>query len=255
MGHDLTDSYLPFWPVGLSEVPKRAIPFVHHLNELHRRSCYFDRVWLRLQWAYPSITGFIRTDELERLEDAGKTDLPIFEAFSFARHRKLVNDFELMRASSDALACVAPDLFDERCEVWGELMTDDDDEWTAPGNINRTRKLSVTGYLFCVEVVHSILAKRELELGMLREGHHLALWKAESQKLGASLGGKRSAETRRAGRRADPAKVLNDVELLIKAGKSKRNVAGIIAARSGVTADHVRKILRDALKGKTEVGS
>lgn len=237
---------LPYWPVGPSEVSDEAWSFACHLNDLHARSRYFDRVWARLQWLHPSQAGFIRTDELEAMEERGEAEHPVFDAFAHARWRKTGDDFDLMQYLCDALACVAPDLFDERCSIFGELMGDSGDIWIAPSNPNKSGKLEVAGFLFAVEFAHSIYAKRELELGMLRHGHHLALWRAESQKLGASLGGKRSAATRQANRRADPGEIVCAAEKLLTDGQSERNIAGIIAARFGVTSDHVRKILRKA---------
>jgi hypothetical protein len=223
-----------------------AWPFVDHLNGLHRKCVYFDRVWLRLQWLHPFQSGFIRTDELEGLEDEGSADQPVRRVFGFAKSQKIKDDLNLMQYLSDSLACVAPDLFDERCALFGELMDESSDHWVAPSNPNKGGNLTVSGFLFSVEFAHSIFAKRELELAMLREGHHLSLWKADSQKLGARVGGMRSAETRRLNRKVDPVKIVSDAETLVRAGQDRRYVAGIIAARIGVSSDYVRKILRDS---------
>jgi len=239
---------LPYWPVAAEEVSIEAWPFVSHLNDLHRRSVYFDRVWRRLQWLNPTQDGFVRTDELERIEDSTDFVHPLLTAFQFARMQKTKADMELMQHLSDALACVAPSLFDQRCAVYGEIVGEASDVWVAPSNPNKDGGLSVGGYLFCVEFAHAIYAKRDLELGMLRYGHHLALWKADSQKLGASIGGIRSAETRRANRKVDPAKIVKDAESLVRAGQAERYVAGILASRLGVSRDYVRKILRDSKK-------
>lgn len=239
---------LPYWPVSPSEVSADAWPFVCHLNDLYRRSVYFDRVWLRLQWLHPFQAGFIRADELEKLEDACDTEHPLLSAFCVARTHKSKADFELMQHLCDSLACVAPDLFDERCVLFGERMGESSHLWVAPPNPNKGGRLAVAGFLFSVEFAHAIYAKRELELGLLMGGHHLALWRADSQKLGASVGGVRSAEARRANRKADPAKIIKDAESLIQAGQSERYIAGIIATRIGVTSDYVRKILRESKK-------
>ena len=251
----LTTSWLPYWPVHPHDVSNKAWPFVHHLNELHQQSRFFDRVWSRLQWVHPTQIGFIRTDEMEEMHDKGHPNQALMDAFCFARNRKFRDDFFIMETLSDALSFVAPKIFDQRLAMFGKLMAEDNEEWRAPVNGNKTGKIIVTAFLFCVQQAQSVLAKRDLELGKLREGHYLSLWKAEAQKLGAIQGGRRSAETRQANRRADPAKIVSDAKALLTSGKSERQLASIIAARSGVTADHIRKIMRDAKINKTEEGS
>ena len=236
------------------EAPSEAWPFVCHLNDIHRRTRYFDRAWMCINWAYPSPSGYIGTSQLHEIYVRGGSDLPIVEVFRRAYFRKISDDLALARALCDALACVAPDLYDERVSTFADLMAETGDEWEAPPNANSDRKLTVSGFLYCVEWANSILAKRDLELGKLQEGHYLALWNSDKQKLGAQRGGNESAISRRLKRKADPAKIRSDAETLRAGGQEDRYIASIIAGRCGVTADYIRRLLKEE-KIRPEHGS
>lgn len=71
-------------------------------------------------------------------------------------------------------------------------------------------------------------------------------------KQGASEGGKKSARARqKTSSTSDPAKLLQDRQRLLDAGRHTSEVAGILASRYGVTAATIRRKLNQAIKGQT----
>lgn len=234
---------LPYWPCHPSDVSKEAWPFAHHLNELHRKSMFFDRVWQRIEW-HRDDGSKARTPVMDRLFASGVESRELW-AFAQAQSSKWRDDLEVARALSDALAMIAPDLFDARTRLFEELGEDREGvAWVSPGNPNEDRQLNVTGYLCCIETVHAIFGQRFLELEQLRAGHHLHLWRASAQRVGAARGGRKSAETRQAKSRATAEKVQELAEEYRRAGRAKHEIAGIIGQRIDVTADYVRALLR-----------
>lgn len=67
----------------------------------------------------------------------------------------------------------------------------------------------------------------------------------ERMRLGASQGGKASAQARRAASSVPAPKDLRDLrDDLIRNGRDQRDIAGILASRFGCTADNIRKTLK-----------
>jgi len=242
---------LPYWPVCSDEVKDEFWPFVHQLNETLRKVRFYDRVWSKIKWVAPDGVGFATTAEMQAASENGQVTQALTH-YCYAEHKKIKDDLDLARLLSDALSWVAPDLYDERSKLYGELFDDSEDVWVAPPNDNETGGIEVTPFLFCLEQVHSILGGRDLELRMLIAGHHLSLWKFDLQRLGATTGGKRSATSRQDKRRATPEGVRALAEALLKQGHQERNIASLIATRHNVTSDYVRALLK---KSRTEPSS
>lgn len=76
----------------------------------------------------------------------------------------------------------------------------------------------------------------------------LQLEKAERLKLGASIGGKKSARTRRANSLASPDKVVHLATEYLAAGCAKHEVNSKVADRLKVSRDYVARIRRAAKK-------
>lgn len=234
---------LPYWPVRGDEVGDDAWPFVHHLNEIWRKVRFYDRVWSKIKWVAPDGVGFATTFEMQAASESGQVT-PALTHYCYAEHKKIKDDLELAGLLSNALSFVAPKLYNERAEQYGELFDNSEDVWAPFPNQNTTGGIEVTSYLFCLEEAHSILGERGLELRMLISGHHLSLWKFDLQRLGATTGGKRSAMTRQEKRRATPESVRKLAEALLKQGHQERNIASLIATRHNVTSDYVRALLK-----------
>lgn len=66
------------------------------------------------------------------------------------------------------------------------------------------------------------------------------------QSAKASKAGRASGKARAANVRCTPTEVARQYQLLMSTGTARRNIAGILAARFHVTADHIRRQLRKA---------
>jgi hypothetical protein len=70
----------------------------------------------------------------------------------------------------------------------------------------------------------------------------LAIAEQASEK--ARVAGEASGDARKENARCTPDQVKEAYQRLLSEGKEKRGIAGILAKRYGVTADHIRKLLR-----------
>jgi hypothetical protein len=66
----------------------------------------------------------------------------------------------------------------------------------------------------------------------------------ERMRRGAKIGGKNSASNRRKDSKTPPEKLREERDKLIEQGKDKRDIAGILAVRYGVTTSTIRKKLK-----------
>ena len=68
----------------------------------------------------------------------------------------------------------------------------------------------------------------------------------EEKRKAAANAGKNSGKTRRDNAKAPLDKVISARNRLVKEGKAKRGIAGILAQNFGVSASHIRGLLKNA---------
>lgn len=235
---------VPFFPVSADEVPSKAWPFVVNLNEMQRRWTFYRRNLRLVQCIDPRTGGIsIRFSELVSNVEFEATDEG---SCAIATLQRFEHDYlyHFGRYLSDALGSVAPEAYLNRVKVFGELMEEAGEPWDPELLPIQEGHTSVSAYLFAANAAHTTLINWDHELRQVADGTWLTLWKAGSQRRGASEGGRKSAVTRRKQSLAPPEEVLKLYTALRLQGHPESSLASKIASRLRVTPDHIRRLLR-----------
>jgi hypothetical protein len=154
---------------------------------------------------------------------------------------------EFERCLCDCLCALSPSNYREMVKAFRDDLDDElaHEEYAALSDSWREKGAWVFHLLGNFDVATQLIAKWRRELFRLRSGDIRAQWRGNATVLGAARGGKKSGESRARQARLSAEAASAAFEALRKEGRAVRNIAGIVAQRHGVSADYVRRLLKN----------